>query len=220
MLASPKPIAWQGQAGAGAVEGSWQPPASERVAADGKACVGLICHPHPLQQGSMHNKVVTTIARAWRDIGVASLRFNFRGVGASAGSFADGEGECADLLQLIATLRSEHGDFHLLLAGFSFGAYVASLASLQSEARLLLLIAPPVGRAGYAFPERLPSACPHVVVAATEDELVDNNNTRAWQQRQSNGHYLEITGGHFFHGRLPELRSLAQRYAEQYCFGR
>src|SRR6185437_198476 len=89
--------------------------------------VGIICHPHPLHQGTMHNKVVTTIVRAWQKMGLATIRFNFRGVGQSEGTYGDEVGEVEDLKAVIHWLRRQQRgkELKLWLGGFSFGALIS-----------------------------------------------------------------------------------------------
>lgn len=108
--------------------------------------LAIVCHPLPTEGGSMHNKVVTMTARALRESGIATLRFNFRGVGQSEGRFDDGRGELDDLRAVAAWARVEHPDKALWLAGFSFGAWVALRGAVELGAAALISIAPPVGR--------------------------------------------------------------------------
>ena len=113
-----------------------------------KPQVVVICHPHPEQGGTMENKVVTTLMRTYRDLGVTSVRFNFRGVGASEGLYDSGRGEVGDVLAVCVWAEKRWPEAQLLLAGFSFGAAMAAQASYQfAQLQHLLLIAPPVMRA-------------------------------------------------------------------------
>ena len=107
----------------------------------------VICHPHPLHQGSMLNKVVHTVSRAMIDLGYPAVRFNFRGVGASEGYFAEGIGETDDVLAVCQWMRNRYRGVGLVLAGFSFGAVVACRAALTAKPAQLITIAPPVTRA-------------------------------------------------------------------------
>ena len=111
--------------------------------------LAVVCHPHPQHGGTMDNKVVQTLARAFVQLGYAALRFNFRGVGASAGSWAQGPGEIDDALAVVARQRAPGQP--LVLAGFSFGAYVAShvaarLAEAGTPAERLVLVGPAASR--------------------------------------------------------------------------
>jgi alpha/beta superfamily hydrolase len=170
----------------------------------------VICHPHPLFGGTMENKVVTTVARALRETGIPTLRFNFRGVGASGGVFDQGVGETADA-DAVASWGSEHWPGRTLVAaGFSFGGYVAlRLAQLresqQREPRLLITVAPAVQRfdSNWAVPR-----CPWLVVQGDADDVVDPATVIDWVNGlDPKPQLLVMPGvGHLFHGRLQELR--------------
>lgn len=172
--------------------------------------VAVVCHPHPLHGGTMDNKVVTTLYRAWRDAGLSVLRFNFRGTGASAGLHAHGEGEVDDLLAVLDWLVAEQGSRSLLLAGFSFGAWVAAAAVARLPAGLalerLVLVAPPVQYPGFAALQPPPGT---VVVQGDDDEVVDAAAVAAWAvSRQVPPDLVRLAGtGHFFHGRLAALKA-------------
>src|SRR5216110_1476121 len=120
---------------AGAIECATTAPAPEVA----RAGVAIICHPHPLQGGSMTNKVVTTLERALHELGLATLRFNFRGVGASAGTYDHGNGETDDALAIAAWLARVRPRDALWLAGFSFGSYVALRAAEQLPVKQLIM---------------------------------------------------------------------------------
>lgn len=188
---------------AGVLEARYTPGAG-----DGRAAV--VCHPHPLHGGTQDNKVVTTLYRAWRDQGLAVLRFNFRGTGASAGRHADGVGEVDDLLAVLAWLRQEQGAREVLLAGFSFGAWVAAAAAGRLPAGLaltrLVLVAPPVQYPGFAALQPPPGT---LVVQADDDEVVDATAVAAWvASRQAPPELIRLdSSGHFFHGRLGVLKA-------------
>ena len=169
--------------------------------------VGVICHPHPLHGGTMQNKVVHTLARAMQELGVPTLRFNFRGVGASAGAYGDGIGEVDDALAAIAWARARWRCEALWLAGFSFGAAVSLEAARVARPAALVSVAPPVGRIIVGHVER--PACPWLVVHGEQDELVDAQAVRTWTAAFDPPPELAMLGDatHFFHGRLGELRS-------------
>jgi uncharacterized protein len=167
---------------------------------------GVICHPHPLYGGAMTNKVVHTVARALQEQGLPTLRFNFRGVGTSAGGFDGGRGETDDALSVIAWGRARWPDAPLTLAGFSFGAMVALLAAPAARPVRLITVAPPVKNPQFAAIEAPP--CPWLIVQGDADELVDDRDVTAFAERFSPPPLLRVLPGvdHFFNGHLPELR--------------
>ena len=134
--------------------------------------VAVLCHPLPTEGGTMHNKVVTMAARALRECGATTIRFNFRGVGQSAGTFEEGEGESDDLRAVIAYVRAQYPQSQLWLAGFSFGAYVSYRVAAETRPGLLLSIAPPVGRS-WDFAEIPHPNCPWLVIQGDAVEIVD-----------------------------------------------
>lgn len=174
--------------------------------------VGIICHPHPLYEGSMDNKVVTTIARAWQSLGVATLRFNFRGVGKSEGKYGETEGELADLLAVQAWLESKTPHCPLWLSGFSFGSYISAKAAsfLQQKVQALLSVAPPVHH--FDFESLTIPSCPWRIVQGDQDEVVPFNSVLDWYEKlklKNEDVILKVMSGasHFFHGRLIELKA-------------
>jgi uncharacterized protein len=166
---------------------------------------GVICHPHPLYGGTMDNKVVTTVARALQETGIPTLRFNFRGVGASAGAFDQGVGETADAEAVAAWGAQRWAGRSLVIAGFSFGGYVALRLAQQRLPRYLITIAPAVQ--GFASSTPVPH-CPWLVVQGDADELVDPSAVIDWVNTLDPKPRLVVLPGvgHFFHGRLRELR--------------
>jgi len=175
--------------------------------------VALICHPHPLFAGTMQNKVVATLQRAARDAGYATLRFNFRGVGQSAGSYAEGRGEIDDALAAAHWLAEQHPGLPLTLMGFSFGSCVAGNAAERLEEQgaglaQLFMLAPPVERFDVDLPER----CPLTVIQPEADEVVTPERVYAWSAELSKPHELIRVPecSHFFHGKLIELKDLIQ----------
>ncbi len=175
--------------------------------------VAVIAHPHPLFAGTMDNKVVQTIARAFVQCGFSAVRFNFRGVGASDGVHDQGRGECDDLLAVVRQVAA-HGE-PLALAGFSFGAFVTSHAvqALWPERPPVRLVL--VGTAAARFDVApLPEAARDraLVVHGEHDDTVPLSAVMDWARPQS----LPVTvipgGGHFFHGQLPLLKSLVVRH--------
>jgi len=165
----------------------------------------VICHPHPLYGGTMHNKVVHSVARALRGAGAATLRFNFRGVGQSAGRYDDGAGESDDALAAVFAARERWPALPLVLAGFSFGAAVAIAVAARARPAWLISVAPAVERVpleGFVAP-----ACPWLIVQGDADEVVAAATVRHWCELHAGAARLvELPGvGHFFHGRLHEL---------------
>lgn len=174
----------------------------------------VVCHPHPLHGGTMQNKVVHTVARALHDVGFGTIRFNFRGVGASAGSFDDGKGETDDALAVVEWGQSRWPGASLSLAGFSFGAGVAIRASARTTPERLIAVAPAVGRVDFSG---ITPTCPWLVVIGNADDVVDPQAVIDWSQAlEPKTQLVEIAGaGHFFHGRLIELKDAVIAFASQ-----
>ncbi|MGO9716430.1 MAG: alpha/beta hydrolase [Steroidobacteraceae bacterium] len=169
-------------------------------------CYAVLCHPHPLHGGTMDNKVVVTLARALRETGIPTLRFNFRGVGSSAGTYDEGNGETADADAVASYGALRWPGRRLLLAGFSFGAYVALRLALERDACRLITVAPAVDRMG--FSALATPNCPWLVVQGDSDEVVDPKRVYAWVESCNPQPKLVVMPGvgHFFHGHLPLLR--------------
>ena len=166
----------------------------------------IVCHPHPLFDGTMDNKVVYTVARALQTSGVATLRFNFRGVGASQGTYDEGAGETQDAAAVADFGAARWPHRRLVLAGFSFGAFVALRLALARDTARLITVAPPVGR--FDFSELHAPACPWLVVQGDADDVVDPIAVIDWVERQDPMPKLLVVPGvgHYFHGHLAELR--------------
>ena len=172
----------------------------------------VIAHPHPLFGGTLSNKVVQTLARACVATGWTAVRFNFRGVGQSAGAYDEGRGELDDLL---AVVQAQAGSGALVLAGFSFGAFVTShavgrLAAERELARVVL-----VGTAASRF--EVASIAPELhartlVIHGEADDTVPLSAAMDWARPQSLPVTVVPGGGHFFHGQLPLLRDLVARH--------
>ena len=168
----------------------------------------VICHPHPVHGGTMANKVVTTLMRTYRDLGIHVLRFNFRGVGKSEGSFDNGVGELDDLLAVIAWAKQQLPQVMLLLAGFSFGSSIAAQASyLVDELQHLTLVAPPVERYPYDREGQFP--CPLAVIQGDKDERVVAEGVYQWVTTLHGSTELlrYPDAGHFFHGYLTPMKN-------------
>ena len=194
---------------AGALEAVLEDPGSTETR------YAVVCHPHPLYGGTMDNKVVTTVARALQDAGIPTLRFNFRGVGASAGVFDRGSGESADA-DAVATWGARRWPGRMLvIAGFSFGAHVALRLAQLRPAQQLITIAPAVQQLDGAAIELDKGAmavprCPWLVVLGGADEVVDPAAVIAWVNGlEPRPRLVVLPGvGHFFHHRLHELRDI------------
>ncbi|WP_019215315.1 alpha/beta hydrolase [Legionella tunisiensis] len=168
--------------------------------------VALLGHPHSLQGGTMNNKVVTTLARTFKEIGIPSLRFNFRGVGQSEGSYDAGIGESDDMLSLMRLWQREKPEARFLLAGFSFGSYVAYRAAAQSKHELLITVAPPVHHYNYREFDPVPE--PWLIMQGDEDEVVPLSLVLdfAAQSTPPLPVIRFAQTSHFFHGKLLELK--------------
>ena len=174
--------------------------------------VAVIAHPHPLFGGTLDNKVVQTLARAFTQAGWTAVRFNFRGIGGSEGPYDEGRGEVDDMLAVVQHVAPTG---ELALAGFSFGAFVTSqvFARLLPERPVAKLVL--VGTAVSRFPVAPIAASAHEQTLVVHGELDDTVPLQAvldWARPQ----LLPVTvvpgGGHFFHGQLPLLKSLVARH--------
>lgn len=174
--------------------------------ADARRGVAIICHPNPPDGGTMHNKVVTMTARALNELGLVTVRFNFRGVGQSEGEFDNGRGEVLDLMAVADWVRKARPDDALWLAGFSFGSWVALMGARQLPVQQMISIAPPVGLRDFAGV--LPPTCPWLVVQGEADEIVSAQKVFDWMARQQPAPTVVRMPetGHFFHRRLLDLR--------------
>lgn len=172
--------------------------------------LGVICHPHPLYQGSMHNKVVHTVARAFNNKGLNTIRFNYRGVGESEGEFGESIGEVEDLKSVIQWAQSIMPDQKLWLAGFSFGSFIAASGAAEHGCQQLFTIAPAVHHQPYEQVSHV--KCPWVVIQGTQDEVVPPEEVYEWfaqQQSKSNMpmQLIKLDASHYYHGTLVALRT-------------
>ncbi|CAN5839044.1 alpha/beta hydrolase [soil metagenome] len=167
--------------------------------------VAVICHPHPQGGGTMDNKVVHTIARALVQTGWRSVRFNFRGVGQSQGSWDEGIGEIDDASAVIADCREATEP--LLIAGFSFGGFVASQAAARladgAPAERIVLVAPSTQKQQVA---NVPADT--LVIHGEADDVVPLASTLDWARPQSLPVMVFPGVGHFFHGQLGLLKNV------------
>jgi alpha/beta superfamily hydrolase len=168
----------------------------------------VICHPHPLHGGTMHNKVVTIIERSMRELGLRTIRFNFRGAGESEGEHDEGYGETDDLFAVTEWVRNTRPNDELWLAGFSFGSFIVMRAAQNLKLGQLIAIAPPVDR--FEFDQLQPPACPWLIVQGDEDDVVSLENVTNWVETvEPRPDYVVMEqAGHFFHRRLMDLRGL------------
>jgi hypothetical protein len=166
----------------------------------------VLCHPHPLFGGTMRNKVIHMTARALQESGMATLRFNFRGVERSEGVFDEGRGETDDAMAACDYAQRLWPQATLSLAGFSFGAYVAYQVAARRSIDRLVMIAPPVQRFDFAVSP--PPSVPWTVIQGDQDELVDHQQVLLWAQELRPAPIVRLIHGaeHFFHGRLQELK--------------
>ena len=197
-------ITWRGEAGA--IEGLLDQPEG---AARG---VAVVAHPHPLFGGTMDNKVVQTLARAFVQCGWTVARFNFRGVGASEGAHDGGAGEARDFLSVVEQAAPTGA---LAIAGFSFGSFVASHAiQFLWERRAvdkIVFVGTATERLAVAdVPESLHEKT--LVVHGEQDDTVSLASVMDWARPQSLPVMVVPGGGHFFHGQLPLLKSLVVRH--------
>ena len=168
--------------------------------------VAFLGHPHSLQGGTMNNKVVTTMARVFKELGIPSLRFNFRGVGQSEGVYDAGIGESEDMLALVQQWQQEQPAAKLIFAGFSFGSYVAYRAAAQCKQSSLITIAPAVTH--YDYKEFHPAPRPWLIVQGDEDEVIPPELVFAFAEKEQPIlpviRFANTT--HFFHGKLVALK--------------
>jgi alpha/beta superfamily hydrolase len=215
------------------------PAAAERVLLEGASgkievayslpeapnAIAVIAHPHPLFGGTMDNKVVTTLARAFSESGAAPFRFNFRGVGASEGAHDEGRGETEDMLRVIEHAQQVAGPLPLKIAGFSFGGAVATRASAAAEFAQLVLVAPGFRRiTGHGMGEAPDPADPNlgapgrhgpantVIVHGDLDETVPLSDSIAWATPREVPVIVIPGGEHFFHRKLHVLREIVARW--------
>jgi alpha/beta superfamily hydrolase len=183
--------------------------------------VAVLCHPLPTEGGTMHNKVVTMAARSLRELGVTTVRFNFRGTGASEGAFDQGDGELDDLRAVVAWVRETRPDAMLWVGGFSFGAYVSLRGAIELQPAVLISIAPPAGR--WDFDGITLPTMPWLVIQGEEDEIVDPQAVYDWFAKISQaqpGVAAELIRipetSHFFHRKLMDLRGAIKHGVQPY----
>lgn len=163
--------------------------------------LALVCHPHPLQGGTLDNKVVQTLAKTFFALGYAAVRFNFRGAGQSEGAFDEGIGETEDAQVVLADAQRRFGEtLPVALAGFSFGSFVVTQLSQRVKAERLVLVGAAVNR--FRVPD-VPADT--IVIHGEEDDVVPLADVFGWARPQQLPIVVFPGCGHFFHGRLPQL---------------
>ncbi|AXA34261.1 alpha/beta hydrolase [Francisella adeliensis] len=183
--------------------------AHDEVKNSSEDIVAIICHPHPLYQGTMHNKVVTTISRAMKTLGIESYRFNYRGVGNSEGQYGDGIGELEDLLSVYDWIKTNTQFKKIILCGFSFGGAIAykGLSSIL-ETNILVTVAPAVDRFDLtSYPQ--PRDVKWLVVQGIDDDTVRASSVFDFVLNKVNSDLTLVKKnhvGHFFHGKLTDLK--------------
>ena len=179
------------------------------------AAVAVVCHPHPLGGGTLHNKVVFRAARGLEAANVATLRFNFRGVGASGGTHDEGNAEVTDVNAAIVWARKKHPGKKLFVGGFSFGAWVSSRAACEiPEVDAVFLIGTPVNKYDFSYLR----ACekPMLFIHGTQDEHGDVNKLEKLIVQVRNAESVVITGAdHFFTKQLEALEETMRGWAEE-----
>ncbi len=171
--------------------------------------IAVVCHPHPQGGGTLDNKVAQTLARAYVQLGYRCVRFNFRGVGASEGVWDEGVGEIDDALAVIKHFRpaADVAALPFMLAGFSFGAYVASQAAVRladdAKPQRLVLVGP-------STQKQVMPAVPadSIVIHGEADDVVPLSATLGWARPQALPVIVFPGVGHFFHGQLALLRNV------------
>ena len=186
---------------AGVVESDLNDPGAARRG------IALIAHPNPVQGGTKDNKVVTTLAKAFFNLGYLTARPNFRGVGASTGEHDGGRGEADDLLAVVQYLRTRFGDAPLVLAGFSFGSFVQTRVAKHLKAERLVLVGPAVNR--FAAETVAPDT---LVIHGENDDVVPLQAVFDWARPQQLPIVVVPGCEHFFHGRLTLLAQIVMRY--------
>jgi len=176
--------------------------------------VAVCCHPHPLFEGAMTNKVVHTLAKVMTKLGMIAVRFNFRGVGKSEGEHDHTRGETRDLVAICEVIKQQFPAAQLWLSGFSFGSYVSAKAAAEVGAAQLISVSPPVGH--YDFNDIADPGCPWLVLMGEVDEVVSPEAVFNWLA-ESPERYTVIRfpeTGHFYHGKLVKMMDLLKSHFE------
>lgn len=185
---------------AGVLHGVVHMPAAEPRA------LAIVAHPLPTMGGTMDNKIVTTLVKAFNELGFIAIRFNFRGVGESTGSYDEGNGEVDDVRTIADYAQQEFGKLPLILAGFSFGGYVQARAAEKLHPSQMVLVGPAVGR--FAMPH-VPAQT--LVIHGELDEIVPLQDMLDWARPQQLPFVLVPEATHYFHGFLPKLKAIVMQ---------
>lgn len=170
--------------------------------------IAVVAHPLPTMGGTMENKVAVILAKTLAELGCATLRFNFRGVGASEGEFTGGDGEEQDLIAVTRYAQEQFGEeMPLILSGFSFGGYVAARAAQTLKPQHLILAGPAVGR--FAMPAVSPDT---LVIHGEHDDVVPLADAFEWARPQHLPIVVLPQADHYFHGRLTQLRDIVRKH--------
>lgn len=178
--------------------------------------IALVCHPHPLGGGTMHNKVVFAITRALSDLGIPALRFNFRGVGRSTGSYDNGRGESDDVRSALDWLANRYPDLPIISAGFSFGVWVGlPIGATDPRVTHLIGVGVPVSHLSVAPLDECPK--PKLFVQGTRDEYGALPDLEGWFAKVAEPKTLQIIEGatHFFVDQLPELATAITAWTQK-----
>lgn len=180
--------------------------------------MAVVCHPHPQYEGTLHNKVAFTLARAAVESGAVALRFNFRGVGKSAGSYGEGRGELEDFRAAERWMSEHYGSLPCWRLGFSFGAAIVINASLDTACDALVTVAPPAGKLGeYGLGQGgRPQATHWLLAQGDADDVVSPQATLDWARAFDEPPEIAVFEGvgHFFHGHLTTLRKKVRAMLE------
>lgn len=178
----------------------------------------IFCHPHPLHGGTMNNKVVTTLAKTVSELGITAVRFNFRGVGLSEGTYGEGILEQSDLLAVHDWVRAQSPEHQIWIGGFSFGAYVALSSVPLINPDLILTVAPAVNH--FDSSEISAFTVPWILVQGEKDNLVSAQDVYYFAKRQFAHNPPTIVSlpdaDHFFHGQINALRNALRAQLTQF----
>lgn len=185
---------------AGNIEIMYSKPEDQKI-----SNLAIICHPHPLHEGTMHNKVVTTLAKTFDKANMATIRFNFRGVGKSTGIFDNANGECDDLIAVHSWAQQNIYSKKCILAGFSFGSYICCKSANTIKPSALVTVAPAVVKQDYgSYPTY---NCPWWLIQGDKDEITPSESVYSWAKNHpQKPSVIKISdASHFFHGKLGEV---------------